>query len=458
MPGAKQAERGIKSPYSARYRVDIGPCSGLDLSHDSATLTETALRQAINVRVHDGIVVSRGGQSAPTTTAGDGCIQGLIDIDVAGTRAVLATNESLVGGNTRSQVEFFDENLASGSRIIKINQATEVQAHPNEGSRQGQDYEITFPRHAYLWWNGDIVFQNEVDDTLHRIILPEPGEDIDAEELQTEELLTLQVEGELAAFEVSSMITMPQAGNVNAAEPIYFGTMAGGVVGYANGQMARLQADGTFSSRVILFQYNNQLFACGTHELRYQSGGWTQGGSVLSTAWTDIPFPVAGSRPTAFNPQAGIEWRGFGYIGGFDGDGSGVDSGWIMRLSGNGSGTPVLTAHLNAFGGALDHLKSVDTFGIGRSDTLYVGFRYDSVASDFGVFGTFNGTSLTQLVSLGETEGTVPAIQGTQDKVYFSGWSSDDESGIYAWDGSTETVVASLGFGGTPSWWDMVLF
>jgi hypothetical protein len=84
MPGPRQPERGERKPYQARYRVNVGPARGMDDSHDSSTLPDEAVVEAINVRVHDGILVSRGGQEKISDQM-DGPVIGMIELEEGGT-------------------------------------------------------------------------------------------------------------------------------------------------------------------------------------------------------------------------------------------------------------------------------------------------------------------------------------------------------------------------------------
>ena len=69
MASKNQPEKGSSKSYQARYRISTDPCSGVDKSHDRSTLPHNALVEGINARVHDGIVLSRGGQSVTTDEA-----------------------------------------------------------------------------------------------------------------------------------------------------------------------------------------------------------------------------------------------------------------------------------------------------------------------------------------------------------------------------------------------------
>jgi len=450
---ADQPERGTKSPYSARFGVDVGDCTGLDLSHDPSTIADTALRQAINVRVHDGIVLNRGGQ-ATTKSGMDGCVQGLIDIDGVGVRGVLATDERVI---TAAGIGTFDENLrqdpADDSNVFYVD-GDPFEEHPVGAPASGNSFDDSAGRISYAWWDGHVVFQDTISDELFKLIMPEEG--VAPADMQRESLFTMVVPGEVAAVNITSFATLPQTGNVDGPLPLYMGTLAGGVVAYVQGQLIRLLADATFSSRVTVFTYNNQLYAAGTHKVMYQSNGWASGGSGVGTAWTNIAMPAG---PVDFRPMAAIEGLGFGWIGGWDENDSppslGVNSGYILKVD-DSSGTPVLTVGVNGVGGG-DFLYSVDDFCLGPQGQIYAAKRTGTLGgSFFADYGIWDGAALGGGPSWGESEAMVYRIAGTAEAVYGLGWGSDSPARLTKWDGSTNVNIASWN-DGNPSPYDLVL-
>jgi hypothetical protein len=454
MPGPKQPERGTKSPYTARYGVDVGFCTGLNLGQDPSTLAETDLRQAVNVRVHDGIPISRGGQSSQATGM-TGCVQGLIGIEGVGTRGVVATNET--GGEPKAAIGMFDENL----RAVPPDESNfflatgQFQEHPAQGNANGGTFEDTRPRYVYTWWDGSVIFQDiEGDGDLFKLILPEKG--TAPADLRRESLFPLTVPGEVSAISVSSFANLPSVGSVRSAAPLYMGTMAGGVVAYSQGQLIRILADATFAGRVILFAYNNQVYAAGAHKVMYQSNGWASGGSSVGTAWTNVALPAG---PSDFRPMCGTEGLGFGWIGGYDDDDSppaaGVDSGYILKVD-DSSGTPVITVALNSEPGG-NNLYSVDDFTMGPQGVLYAAWRHGTPGgSFFADFGTWNGTTISAKYGWGESDAMCQRIAGSASKVYATGWGSDSDTELVAYDGSSVTIVKWDTENDVP--FDMVLF
>lgn len=456
MPSPKQPERGVRKPHQVRYRVNANPCTGLDLSHDPSTIDDTALRQAVNARVHDGIVLSRGGQASEATGM-NGCVQGLVDVEGYGSRGVLAGIED--SGTKYATVDFFDENLALGSNYFTIDGL--VVPHPPEGNRSGSNYEDSKARYCYTWWDGNIVFQwmqGSINPTLRtyplcKLIVPD-GDVSDIEKIQVEEIIPLTVPGEGSHFEVSSLLTLPPVSGTSSA-PLYFGTMGGGVTAYVNGQLVRLLAEGTFTGRVVLFQYNNQVFAAGKHKVMYQSNGWSSGGTAVGTTWTNVAVPAG---PTDFRPMCGIEHAGYGYIGGYDDAtaGTAANSGYILKVD-DSSGTPVITVDHNSYAGS-DYLFSVDDFAVGIGGVLYAAFRAGTAFTLLGIVGVYDTDTpgLTNVFQVGESDAIVNRIQGTNAKIYISAWGDASGTGVWAYNGSSATKIAANTE--EPSPYDMVLF
>lgn len=460
MAKPRQPEKGVTGYRKFRYGRspgEIGPCTGVNKAHDKSTLQMTDLVEGINARVHDGIVVARGGQSL-TESGMAGCVQGLIDVNGGGARMVLSSNDP----SPKASVDVYDPSLPSGSNYFVLTDTPQLfDAHPPQGQIQGiETFNDTKPRYVYTWWDGFVVFQSSTDDKLYKVLLPEDKTDPD--EVNVEELFLLQVPGEGSAFEVSSMTTMPNVGTVGGGEPLYFGTMAGGVVGYVNGQLVRLQADATFSSRVLVFQYNNRLYAAGTQELRVQDG-WSTGGSPVSAAWSNVPLP-AGAYPAGvsdFRPMCAIEHNGYGWIGGWDDDVTWVWNttypGFILKID-DSSGTPVCTVGYNG-----NNRVSFDDFAVALGNTLFVSFRHMTFAvAEFGGFATWDGTTLDVKndVTWGESGGMVVRLAGNNSILFLSGWGSDTAPGIWSWNGSSSSRLINLDteHNFTVGPFDMVLF
>jgi hypothetical protein len=451
VPNPTQPERGVKSPYSARYGLSVPWCTGIDLRHDPSMLSDSALRQGVNCRIQDGVPVSRGGQSLEATSSPNGdCVQGMVDIPGAGTKMVLAANADAVNP---AAIAFLDENLPAASRFSTIDDT--VVEHPARGNSNGQNFEDTRPRYVYQWWDGHVVFQDaeNSEKELCRIVLPEDTSKTD--EIQVEPVFPCKVEGEMSTFTVSSLVTLPQLGSTDRT-PLYFGTLGGGVVGYVNGQLVRLLAEATFSGRVIVFQYNNRLYAAGPQAIKVQNG-WASGEGADSADWDDVAMPAG---PSDFRPMCAKEWNGFGWIGGYDDGGSpptAADTGYILKIS-DSTGTPVATVAINGYGGASDYLESVDDFAVGLANQFFVAWRWNSTTQEFASFGEWDGSSALNLSGTwGEAEATVVRMVGNHKRIYISGWGSDENGKIVSYDGSGETTVYDFGDNDeTP--FDMVLF
>lgn len=449
MAKEKQPELGIKNPYDARFGITIGKFRGIQLDHDQSMIPDEALVDATNVRAHDGIVLSRFGQSTPLNSQASGCIQGLIDVNGGGPRFVLAMVR-LTTLADKSDVDLFDRNLTPQySQVTDPPTNQRLSAQPAKGQLQlgGGTLDDQLPRYAFFWWNGQIVFDGG-DHKLYRFIFPE--DDLSLDSVQVEPLFDLRVGGTTTTFDVASMCALPDTdANATASndprrgKPLYFGSVGGGVFAYVNGEMVQLLADGTFTSRVIVFEFHNRLYASGRQDVRVQQG-WLDGDSPTSTTWTVVAMPVGVSD---FLSMCAVEFYGSGWIGGADVGAS--PSGRILRLD-DFSGTPVLTV---ANDGTLSpvNLISVDDFGI-AAGKVYAAYR--SVPSvtevaDFAEMGN-SGTIGTPLGLAWSEDGQVIRLVGNNSDLYVSAWTTGGTSGggaesaIYQYDGSSTVKIADI--------------
>jgi hypothetical protein len=448
LPTEKSQERGVRSPYQARYGITIGKCEGLQLDHDTSMIKDEALVNATNVRVHDGILVCRFGESAPTNSSPlAGCVQGLIDINGGGPRFVLA----MVRPDTiasSSDVDIFDRSLSPAyQRVTDPPSSNRLVAQPSQGIDQsGSIVDDTLPRYVYLWWNDQIIFGG-TGDKLWRFLFPD--DDFSVDGIQVEELLTLQVPGEGSTFKISSMCTLPESapsGSSAAASPkmgppLYFGTVGGGVVAYVNGEFARLQAEATFASRVIVFEYNNRLYAVGRQELRVQDG-WVTGGTPTSTSWSNVTLPGA---VTDFAAMCAVEYGGFGLIGGSD---VGGPRGSILQID-DSSGSPVVTEVNDGDPLGLD-IRCFDDFAVALGG-LYVSWRYHPGVTEKATFSTLTAAGVLGS-GLGDwtEDGMIPRLLGVRDALYISAWASGTAPGggsqqaLWQYDGSNLSELTAI--------------
>lgn len=460
MAREKQPESGQRQPYDARYGLTAGPCRGLDLAHDPSVIADEALTQAINVRVHDGIVLSRYGQSAPLNAddAMSGCVQGLIDINGGGPRFVLAMYRpsTLTSTPQLSDIDLFDRQLETPYvRITDAPSNNRLSAQPQRGIAQGgTSFDDASPRYAFLWWNDQIIFggyDNDLDErNLYRFIFPD--DDLDADSVQVEQVLALFVPGEMDEFAVASMCALPDTNANKSAEydpkqgpPLYFGTVGGGVVGYVNGELVRLQDEGTFSGRVIVFQYHNRVYAAGRQLLKVQNG-WADGGSPASASWSSVTLPGTVSDFLFMFAQ---EWLGYGYLGGVEGPGS-TNEGRILRID-DSSGSPVVTEVNDGDPGG-DGILCFDDMAIALGGA-YVSYRKVPSATEsadvrmLNVDGTLGAT-----IGTWEENGQVPRLLGVPNALYISAWASgNDPSGsgnasvaIWQYDGSALSKLSDV--------------
>jgi hypothetical protein len=454
----KQPELGIRNPYDARYRITVGPCRGLDQATDPSTVSDEALTKLINGRVYDGIVVCRGGQSAAkNSTPLSGCVQGMIDVDGSGPRIVLAMDRD-EGLGPVPGIDLFDQGI-NPSYVADI----DLPVVPYPGQLFGSAANDDNPRYALLWWNEQIVYGGS-DDYLYRFIFPD--DDLSATSVQAERLFKLEPTGSGTPFEISSMCTMPDTNSNGSAPhnpkmgpPLYFGSIGGGVYAYVNGELATLLADGTFTNRVLVFQYNNRLYAASRQELRVQSG-WLDGGSPTSTTWAAVTMP---GGVTNFIPMCAIECYGFGYIGG--GDSGATPTGRILKID-DSTGTPVLTLANAGVVGA-DDLESADDFAFAFGQA-YVAYRARSGVNKISQIGTMdNNAAITMVAGTWSEDGMVTRIVGTYGMVYAVAWGSGFPTGgsnqaLYSLDDvNTLTKLADIADvdpGQELSPYDMVIF
>lgn len=451
MPKPKQPELGVRGRYDARYGITVGGCEGLDLTLDPSGDPES-LRDAVNCRVDDEIVRSRFGQALQADTGIGGCVQGLIDIDGLGTRLVFAesgTNDpdepatlSIFDAST-SDVEVFVDTLEAvpfnGQNIVDF---------PRDQS---------LPRYAYFSWGGRTIFPGRLatgtavePSKIYEFLVPE---DDPVGEAQTRELFATKVPTEVAEFRVNTMCSLPTVGGTDDGGPLYFGTMGGGVVALVNGQLIRLQAEGTWPGRVFVFEYNNRLYGSGGDVLRVQDG-WLSGASPVSTSWSNVPLP-----PTlaGFAPMCAIEWNGTGLVGGAVG---GFGGARMIQIVDSGGG-PIVINEIGAV--QLTGANTIDSFAIAFGNTLYVGFTQGGGLSFLAKVATWDGATLGVPLpeTWGETSAMITRLQGMKDRLYVLGWGTDgpNQSGLWVWDETamTETLVIGKGFGGT-IWYDALLF
>jgi len=310
MPNPKGAEKGQRNQYQVRYNAGA-PCIGVWTSKDISTLPDTALVEGINIRIQDGVVVNRGGQTGlldAEQEAMTGCVTGLIDLEGLGVNLLL---------NPAAQLDTYLGYLASADRYERI--TTEIlttdilRVHPTQTDKG---------RYCFAHWRGNIVlFAADPGGTywiLYKLIPPETGNE--ATEIQVEEVLSLP-----AGVTPSSIVVFPASqgtGQSPELEPIFIGTQEGGVYGFDGIELKELLAATGFASRVIVFRYHDMLYAAGQQEIqRWLS--WTRGtGSPLLGTWEAVtlpsdPFPDGVGD---FIPTCAAEYLDYGFVGGWDAD------------------------------------------------------------------------------------------------------------------------------------------
>lgn len=447
MPLEKQPELGVKSPYDARYKMTTGEFAGVDKRHDASLVPDNKLREAINVRHRGGIAQGRFGQSLESDTGTGACVQGLVDVAGDGPRVLVAY---------AMDIDLFDRTIPS-----LVDSGLDLTLAPffQSGSPSGLDF--SGPRYAFLFWDGKVVFGSGT--SFYKALTPELGTTVN--DIQREVLFEMLVPGEFSPFEINNMVSLPKPGVNGGADPLYFGTMGGGVVGYADGELARLLAEGTLAGaniqRGLVFRYNGRLYAVGENLLFVQAG-WQTGGSPVSTSWTAVALPGSLNN---FGAMCATEWGGYGWIGGFDLDGSSPSPhGRILRVD-DSSGTPVVTVAKDGTGG----FDSFDDFAE-AFDNLYVAWRGIPSATELSTVSQFDGTTVgpNLIPGVWVEDGMVVRIIGAGQVMFISAWGQGvpgpgpgPETAIYAVEGETgnfERLIKLSSSGDGPAPYDMVFY
>jgi hypothetical protein len=317
MPTSRE-EKGERATYSARYRLTIPGATGLDDPHDPSTCPGEAVVIAINVRVEDGILLSRGGQakvSEQAPNAGDGgageCIYGMIEVE-GGARLFL--NPS---GPVEEELDCYDEILAN-NYVRLTGDDSEIGLSP--GYRPACSVgDNTKARFCFCWWGDKLLVASNVE-IVYEIVLPEGV--IDTTKIKVREVVTLRT------YTVSSICVLPGFPDI-----VYFGTTNGKVFSYDGTTISDISPTGP-TNRIILFHFASSLWATSDDFISRYAG---------QTTWEDATIPV-GAPPTgltAFVPTSAAELNGYAYVGGKD-TYLGTDYGVIVKVS--PSGTCVLAS------------------------------------------------------------------------------------------------------------------
>lgn len=440
MPGPKQPERGTKTPYRARYRVNVGPCEGIDNAHDISTPVDEALIEAINVRVHDGIVVNRFGQA--NVTGGDpmtGCVTGLSPVQQIGAKLFLAPPRA---GGSLGEFDAYNGRGTEAGSYSRVTDDLQNVVFP----LLVDALSTTTARFCFAFWKDAphmVASQpGGTDYAWYRIIPPE--DDGEVNDVQIEEVFKFP-----AGITPTSVVTLLSGAEDDSrrADPIFFGTLGGGVYGYTN-RLAPLLGEGSLTGRVIVARLHNTLYAFGTNECLRQRG-WADGEEMLNgtiAAWDAVALP-AGVMPAGvddFRPTCWAEHGDYLYVGGWDETpyALGNDAAVILRLE---EPTATLVPALT-----IGYVPSVKTDTgkltemVAHKDVLYFAFTWDLPGSQFCDLGSFDGTVWREgLYDFGsETEPYIGRMVSTGGVIYATRGSPDEAwlSIIYAEDGTAAAV------------------
>lgn len=368
MPRSKQ-EQGERERYEARYRLSIGFCTGWDDSHDPSTLPDTSLVTLINGRVHDGIVLSRGGQElASDHTLNDECIYGMIEAE-GGDRFFL--NPLDVGG--AGMLDVYQETQATPYvRISTDDNETGIDnARLSECSVVG----ITAPRYIFEKFQGKMIMSSELgsDDggfpAIHEIVVPEGATSVDATEIKIRTLVNLT-----GIDEPSSLHVIP-----GFPDTLYIGTVGGEVWKYFGGSLIDISPGTPLpSERVLLFSIMGTLYAVCGYNVAYYTGA----------SWVALSFPVA---VTDFLPTCVKEFGGLGYIGG-NSDTGDVDGGIILIIT---PGSTTMTEGV-VYRPGLFRCENITDFGEYQG-ALYYGWQGYENVTQFSYLVEYNTTNVYQV-------------------------------------------------------------
>lgn len=384
-----QPEKGSRGTYRARYGLDIGRCRGIDDSHDPSMLPDENLVEGINMRVHDGIGVSRGGQQKVLGVGAAlvGCIYGAIEVSGAG------GGSGSGGGSFYLRVEVTidsEDHLYTYVPPATMESCTLPSGQGGVNMLYKSNSGGPKPKLFQKFNGGTIVPIRDSSPNQSDLVIVElidPGAPDAGNKIKTKELLRIRSGGS-----VYSMATLPPAGPSGPSETLFFsrGTTVSawnpteGLVDLAN--------DFPPNSGVLVFAAHGTIWAAGFLDVGLGSNdirrlnGWTQGKSLSQATWTTVT-----GLPTTTRLFCAAEFRGVTYTGGkvIGGDQS------IYQIDNPLGASPSLSAaHVVTPGGAGGSLWIADMV-VAKSGLVYAwqGRDPDDGADTGDAVGLFDGTT-----------------------------------------------------------------
>jgi len=325
MPAPQQPERGIRKGYQARYRVNVGPCTGVDKSGDPSVLADTALAEGINISLRDGTMSERGGQEkANSSSAMTGCVYGMVEMGSAGEAGFADLLLTVPGGGIDVSLGTIDSWIPGLPDDVEYSRLTEgsgigegeigVYGVPIGESTQ-LTADSTVSRYSFTRWNGDVVLAAAAlsDATfatfgIFKLLQDQP--EIAEGKMKVEEIFHFA-----SGITPASLATIPAPApdGSPAREYLFVGTLGGGVIGTDGTHTFTSLAEATLDDRVIVFRYHDTIYACASQEIRRLTPGTT-------ATWTTLTLPVAAfpAGVVDFRPICAIEFDDKGLVGGWD--------------------------------------------------------------------------------------------------------------------------------------------
>jgi hypothetical protein len=357
-----QPEKGERELYSARYRQSIGPAVGVDDSHDPSTLPNEAVVEGVNVRVHDGILVSRGGQEKATDQL-TGCVYGLIEIEDLGISMLLSPETNL---------DIYSSTFPAASAYVRL---TDYLLTPDSIDLSA--------RYRFLYWREKILLASDLG--IYEIIIPEGN--MDPTRISIRPLIDFS-EALGYTFTPYSICLIPAF-----PDTFFVGSWEGGVASFDGTTVRELAASSTFPAEVVVGSYRGLLYACGDQDLKFYNAG----------SWTDVTIPSGTpmSGVTNFYPLCMIEYSDYLYVGGGSDNG-----GVVLRVSG-----PTVT---------VDKQFNTNSDGEVTDFVNHQGILY------YAAHGTISVTHVVRIIEYvsntivyaSEADGFVSRMVSNEDKIY----------------------------------------
>lgn len=284
MAGQRGPELGVRSPLKLRGGIDFKQWEGVNRENDPGAIRDTQFQTAINVRINDNEVVSRGGQTATFDSGVDGCIYGMID--VAGDLGITVWDPFGNSFQTSSPVDpgLFSYGITTGdyTRSIVSTSQLDMTSEPRRNVVPFQGKMLTFAQDPVtlitgLW----ALSEDDAGNTKWTI------------EIELPDFNSFAVRGELTTN--------------GANQALYIGTKASNTVYRWDGLTLTTEATAIGSGALIMFLYGGEIYAASTNSLL------ARGPSADYTTSYAMPGGV-----TTFAPITGVEYQNVALISGTD--------------------------------------------------------------------------------------------------------------------------------------------